>query len=72
MTTHSEEDWRNLNSSHNMGNVPNAYAMQIFTCGKGGCGNPHIVLFNKDHEPIAHATVSPRCVRDIAEWLPKN
>jgi len=48
--------------------VPVAHHIQVCFCDNPDCG-PHIVLFNRNDEPIAQAPLTIEQGREVAEYL---
>jgi hypothetical protein len=37
--------------------VPQAYSVSAFFCDEPECRRPHVMLFDKDHRPMAHFVI---------------
>jgi hypothetical protein len=57
------------NSHFSLDDVPNAASMQVMACDH--CGSVHFVLFDRDDEPFAYASVSADQSEDVRAQMTK-
>jgi hypothetical protein len=49
--------------------TPCAETVQIYTCGRDGCGKPHIVLFDDNGNAYAQFVCSRRFAIALLDWF---
>jgi hypothetical protein len=45
--------------------VPSAASVRVYICTDGGCGHPHLILFDDDGRPFAQAVMPDGVIADL-------